>query len=58
MSSLPDRGRRREAQAQPLPKVVQSQTGDFRGFQKVGAKCENPKEGVEMAMRYCDAFSQ
>ena len=44
MSSLPDRGRHREAQALPLPRVVRSQTGDSRGLQKAGAKSKNLKE--------------
>ena len=32
-----------------LPRMVRSQTGDSRCFQKVGAKSENFKEGVEVA---------
>ena len=31
--------------------------GDSRCFQKMGAKSENFKGGVEMARRYCDASS-
>ena len=58
MSSLPDRGRHREAQALPLPREVQSQTGDSRGFQEVGSKSKNIEEGVEVAMRYCCASSR
>ena len=58
MSSLPDGGRHREAQALPLPRVIRSQTGDSRGLQKVGAKSKNLKEGVEVAKRYCCASSQ
>ena len=38
MSSLPEGGRHRKAQASPLPRKVRGQTGDPRGFQKVGAK--------------------
>ena len=53
MSSLPDGGRHREAQAIPLPRLVRGQTGDPRGFQEVGAKNKNLKEGVEVAKRYC-----
>ena len=53
MSSLPDRGRHREAQALPLPRMVPSQTGDSRGFQEVEAKSKNLREGVEVAKRYC-----
>ena len=53
--------RRRKAQksaALPLPVMVRDQTVEPRGFQKVGAKNENLKEGVEMAKRYCNAFTQ
>ena len=41
MSSLLDGGSHREAQALPLPRMVRSQTGDSRGFQKVGATSKN-----------------
>ena len=58
MSSLPEGGRHREAQALPLSRMVRSQTGDSRGFQKVGTKSKNLKEGVEMAKRYRKASSQ
>ena len=33
----------RMAQSLPLPRVVRSQTGDSRGFQKVGAKKQEPQ---------------
>ena len=49
MSSLPDGGRHREAQALPLPRMVRSQTGDSRGLQKVGAKSKNLNKGVKVA---------
>ena len=39
----------KKAQALPLPRMVRSQTGDPRGFYKVGAKREDLKEGVEIA---------
>ena len=58
MSSLPDRGKHIEAQALPLPREEQSQTGDSRGFQEVGTKSKNIEEGVEVAMRYCCASSR
>ena len=57
MSSLSQGGRHRKAQALPLPRMVRGQTGDARGFQKVGAKSENLK-GVEMAKRHCNASTQ
>ena len=58
MSSLPDRGRHREAQALPLPGVVQSQTWHPRGLQEVGAKSKDIKEGVEVPERYGCASSR
>ena len=42
----------------PLPRTVRGQTGDPTGFQKVGAKSENLKEGVGMAKRFCNAYTQ
>ena len=47
-----------KAHALQLPRVVRGQTGDPRGFQKVGAKIENLKEGVEVAKRDCNASSR
>ena len=44
VSSLPDGGRHREAQALPLPGMVPSQTGDPRGLQKVETKSESLTE--------------
>ena len=38
--------------------MARGQTGDPRGFQKVGAKSENVKEGVEMAKRYCKGMTR
>ena len=58
LPNLSQGGRHRKAQALPLPRMVRSQTGDPRGFQKVGAKSENLKKGVEVAKRYCHASSQ
>ena len=52
MSSVPGGGRHREAQAPPLSRMVRSQTGDSIGFQKVGAKSKNLKDGVEVAKRH------
>ena len=49
MPSLPPKGRQRTAQTPPLPRMVRSTTGDSRSLQKVGAKSENLKEGVEVA---------
>ena len=46
-----------KAQTRPLPRMVRTQTGDPRIFQKVGAKSENLKEGAEMTKRYCHASS-
>ena len=40
------------------PEWYEGQTGDSRGIQKVGAKSENLKKGVEVAKRYCHASSQ
>ena len=44
MSSLPQGGRHRKAQALPLPRMVRSKTGVPRGFQEVGPKSKNLKE--------------
>ena len=52
--SMSQGGRHRKA----LPRMVRSQTGDSRSFQKVGAKSVNLKEGVEMAKKYCNAPTQ
>ena len=46
-----------KAQVLPMPRMVRDQTGDPRGFEKVGAQSENLK-GVEVAQRYCNASSQ
>ena len=51
MSSMPNEGRHREAQALPL-QVARDQEGDSGGLQKVGAKGENVEERVEVAKRY------
>ena len=53
VSSLPQGGRHRKAQALPLPRML-SQTLDPRSFQE--AKSEDLKEGVEVTKRYCDAL--
>ena len=53
MSGPQERGRKRKAQAIPLPRMVRSQTRDSRSFQEVGAKSKNVKEGVEVTKRYC-----
>ena len=53
MSSLPEGGRHRKAQALPLRRMVRSKTGDSIGLQKVGATSKNLKEGVEVAKRNC-----
>ena len=58
MSSLPDGGRHREAQAPPLPRVARGQTEDSRGLQKVGAKGENVEERMEVAKIHSRAPSQ
>ena len=58
MSSLPNGGRHRGAQALPLPRMVRSQTRDSRGIQEVGTKSKNIKEGMEVAKRYRCASSQ
>ena len=42
--SLSQRGRHREAQALPLPRMERGQTGDSRGVQKVEAKSQNFKK--------------
>ena len=52
---------RRKAQKSTSSTIVHSGTEldeDSRGFQKVGAKSENLKGGVEVAQRYCNAASQ
>ena len=51
MSSLPEGGRHRKAQAPPLSRMARGQTRDSKGFQKAGAKSKNLKEGVEVAKR-------
>ena len=43
MSSLPGGGRHREAQTLPLSRMVRSQTGDSRYFQKIGVKARTSK---------------
>ena len=57
VSSMPQGGRHRKAQALPLSRVAWSQAGNSGGLQKVGAKGENVK-GVEVAKRYRRAPSQ
>ena len=49
MSSLPDNGRHREAQALPLPRMARNQAGTSGCLQKVGAKGKNVGERVEVA---------
>ena len=44
MSSVPDVGRHRKAQALPLSGMVRDQEGDSGGRQKVEAKGENVEE--------------
>ena len=44
MSTLPDGGRHREAQALPLPRLVRSQTGDSRIFRKLKQKAKTSKK--------------
>ena len=44
VSSLPQGGRHRKAQALPLFKMARNQTADSGGLQKVGAKSENVKK--------------
>ena len=41
-----------------IKSAERSVAGDPRGFQKVGAKCENFKERVEVAKRHSRAPSQ
>ena len=51
MSSLPDGGRHREAQALRLFGMARRKAGDRRGLQEMGVKGENVEERVEMAKR-------
>ena len=46
------------AQAVPSSRLAGGQTWDPRGFQEVGAKSEDLKQGMEVAKRYCDAPSK
>ena len=58
MSSLPDGGRHREAQALPLSGMARSEARYSGCFQEMGAKGENVKERMEMAKRYSCTPSQ
>ena len=58
MSSLPDGGRHREAQALPLFRTARNQAGDSGRLHKVGAKSENVEERMELAKRYRRAPSK
>ena len=58
MSSLPNGGRHRKAQALPLSRTARNQGRDSRGLQKVGVRGENLTERVEVAKRYRHAPSQ
>ena len=58
MSSPPNGGRHRKAQALPLSRMARNQAGDSGGIQKVGAKGENVEERVEVAKRNRRARSQ
>ena len=57
MSSLPDGGIHREAQALPLSGMARIEAGYSERLQEVGAKDENFEEIVEMAKRYSRAPS-
>ena len=57
MSSMPDGGRRREAQALPLSGLARSNAGYSGILQEVGAKGENVGERMEMRKRYSRAPS-
>ena len=61
VSSLPDGGRHREAQALPLSGMARNQTGNSGGLQIVGANSANFEERVDVAKRYrhqCEKVSQ
>ena len=58
MSSLPDGGRHREAQAFSTVRNGTSKAGDPRGFWKVGAKGEDDEERMVVAKRQSRAPSQ
>ena len=58
MSSLPDGGRHREAQALPLSGMARSKAGYSGILQKVGAKGENVEERMEVVKRHSRAPSQ
>ena len=52
VSSLPDGGRHRKAQAPPLSGMARSEARYSKSFQEMGANGENVKERMEMAKRY------
>ena len=58
MSSLSQRERHRKAQAILLPKMVRGQTGDPRGFHKIGTEIENFEARAEVAKEDRYASSQ
>ena len=58
MSTLPDGGRHREAQALPLSGMARSKAGYSRVLQTVGAQGENVEERMEVAKRHSRAPSQ